>query len=494
MRFIKPTLVALIISSTVYGLDTDLTDVAKGNLNTSDEKAKILADVEDFGYKLKEKQDSDIKEYKNFVDEAIVSSISKEKQNNLYDDFKKSVKNFSEVKYTMDKEYNLTKVDENKTDTQIESLETSFRPRIVYFASRSMGDIELSNLLEQASLTKHSLVVFRGFEKGIKSIDLGTKWLYSMLSEMIESKRLKTVPAVVIDPVLFDEYKIDKVPAMVLIKESGWDVKEGERLKDEVSAKDDIDSIVFGLTDAKWLYDKKEKGEVGNFGIKAKVFDISEPDLIQVMQEQARNYDWDSMQKRAIENMWTKYEFETLPAATKTRVRNIDLTVTVPRDIKNEEGVVLFPKGMKVNPFEYKAFDFALIVYNPTRKGEFKVVEEQMKRLQAKEGVNNIILIATEIDRVTGSDDIIKIEDKLQKPFFLNKPEITKRFNLEYTPSVVELTDGKVTVSEIALSDSDITNKKATKTEKSRASVDLPEVVTDDEIDEINHVKPRFEK
>jgi len=88
-----------------------------------------------------------------------------------------------------------------------------------------------------------------------------------------------------------------------------------------------------------------------------RVYPIIEPDFIEEVREKASKVDWTKVfDRNEFEKKIKNYQpknVSRLPRATESRVRLIDMTYTLDRDILDAKGEVLYPAGYQFNPLEY---------------------------------------------------------------------------------------------------------------------------------------------
>lgn len=303
--------------------------------------------------------------------------------------------------------------------------------RIIFFVSFSMGQEGLLDILDTAALTNDSVVVFRGIRD--------EKDFAKSVAE-IQSLAAKQTPManVVIDPTLFRDHNIKKVPAIVLLDES----------------KASVLAQVSGLSNPSWLTSKVDSGHLGDFGVKGDVVEIAERDLIEVMKEKVANIDWEKKKQAALTRYWERQQFNELPRAPKARTRSIDPSIVVTDDIKDAEGKVIVPMGSRINPLEKLPFTQALVVFDPLDKKQMQAVDRRLPTLVKR--FPRVTLIVTRFDRAEGWKSYTKITDHFDMPVFNLTNDVRSRFGIEYVPSIVTAEKFVFIVEEIGLSEDDI--------------------------------------
>lgn len=325
-----------------------------------------------------------------------------------------------------------------KDQQEAQARENFSKQSIVVFASRSMGEEGLNNLFDAVSGMPDVVVVFRGIPQ---DANLGEAMLE--IQSLISHR--DPIPNVVINPVLFTEYDIESVPAIV--------VREGE----EAGAGELPKSIakVYGLNNPSWLLERIKDGEAGDLGFKGPAVTISEPDLIELMKERFTKIDWEEKKEKAVKNFWHKQSFNELPVALQNRTREIDPSIHITEDIKTEDGAIVAAKGSIINPLSLRPFTQALVVFDPSSKKQVEKVKETLPRIKNTAGVNRITYIVTKLDTEDGWDSYKEITDELDSPVFLLTPDVRDRFQIELAPSVVTAKAGSFIVEELGIQDSD---------------------------------------
>lgn len=297
--------------------------------------------------------------------------------------------------------------------------------RVIFFASHSLGEEGLEDILYTASTIEDSMVVFRGIKDE-------SDFANSIFEIQRLAKMHSPMANVVIDPTLYRDYGINKVPTIIYLDE--------ER-SSEIAR-------VSGLYQPKWLISKVNAGRKGDFGVRGPVEDVQERDLIEVMQDRVAKMDWDAKKEQAIERYWDKQRFIELPRAVKARIRHIDPSILVSDDIKDADGNVLIPKGTVINPLRVREFSQAVVVFDPLDEKQIALVDKKISEISQSHP--QITLIVTRFDRSDGWKSYKEITDHFNAPVFKLTPDILSRFNLEYSPSVITAEGLNFVIEELA--------------------------------------------
>lgn len=337
---------------------------------------------------------------------------------------------------------------------------------IIIFASLSLAGQGLDDILAVAAANPRIAVVFRGVPEGMK-IDEGMEIIQRLAYDY------DPMPTVAIDPTMFTEHSVEAVPTMVVMEPPPQNVAtptipsleilldEGEDVPDVLSQlgsqaleKTETRRVlakVQGLTEPMWLQRQLEAGERGDMGIQGPLEAIEEPNLIDVMKQKALAIDWDAEKQGAVDRFWTRQDEQLIwkPVTREPRIRRIDPSVTVVRDIKDAEGNMLTPAGTEINPLDQMPFDIALVIFDGDDLGQLEVARERGRELERTSGIREVMYLMTHFDSLEGWDGYEAISDTLDRHVYLLTPDVDTRFEIERVPSVVTADDTHFIVEEI---------------------------------------------
>ncbi|WP_240342567.1 TrbC family F-type conjugative pilus assembly protein [Methylococcus sp. EFPC2] len=311
--------------------------------------------------------------------------------------------------------------------TSPSSVDANAGPKtFVIYASTSLGEAGLLDILEEASGRDDVLVVFRGMKPSQK-VQAFIRELHSLARRFDAQKQ----PHIVIDPTRFRAAGVSVAPTLTL-EENG-----------RVLAK------VQGVTGTGWLQFRMD-GALGDgaktldLGTQGPTREIAEVDLIEEMQHRVAQIDWAGKKREALAHFWERTTFHELPEATEDRLRQIDLTVTAPREITSPDGTLIGRAGQQVNPLDRLPFTQRLVIFDATRPAQVELA----KHLGPESAPRRVTYIATRLDRDAGWAGLDKIESALGAPIYLLPPDLRDRFRLERVPAVVEAKDGRFSIRE----------------------------------------------
>lgn len=366
---------------------------------------------------------------------TVANLLNKDTAQAFYAEMKKILKAHPEI-YTVEPDAD-RKLDEMAArELGIGEVAEDPNGRVTYvFLSRSLGKSAIEQIFDRASHNerKDVVFVFRGVPEGMAIVD-GVQEIQKI------AIKFNPQPKVIIDPSLFKAHGVTTVPTVVrstgesafvqaLKRRDGTDGDEKRDFGTTIAKVEGLDNDV-------WLMERIEAGERGDLGVHGDIRDISEPDLIDVMKAKVAAYDWTGKPEQVYRRAWNHQKFFILPTAEKGRIRTVDPTILVDKDIKDLTGRAIRKAGDRVNPLEIQPFTLTLLVFDPLSENEMRRVTRFMAREKMK-GRPAPVLIATRIDKNVGWDSYTKLTDRLDQHVFLMPQEVKDQFQLEMTPSVV---------------------------------------------------------
>lgn len=308
--------------------------------------------------------------------------------------------------------------------------------RTLLFASHSLGDASLRDLLVTASLDPEAVVVFRGIPDETQDVMSAMVLIHRL------GRELDPPPNVILDPTLFRTHSITTVPTIVQLERVTTEQTDGPIAPTEVAR-------VSGMTTTEWLQRQIAAGRRGDLGIRGPVAEIVERDLIEVMKERVLAIDWDAKKRAAQERYWRNQTFIALPVATNGNVRRIDAAVAAREDILTHDGKVVAKKGVKVNPLAIRKWTQALVIFNPTIESQWQRIGREIERLQQQPEIQKVVVIATEFDPESGWEGYNNAVNRLNLPLYQLTPDVQRRFAIRAVPSVVTADDTHFIVKEV---------------------------------------------
>jgi conjugal transfer pilus assembly protein TraW len=176
-----------------------------------------------------------------------------------------------------------------------------------------------------------------------------------------------------------------------------------------------------------------------------KVYEFAEEDLLTSIQNYINN------NRTKIENKLKVYRENvkkkaraykpdgllSLKEATEDRVFYPDLTYTLEDNIFDAEGNIMYFKGMKYNPLDYIKYHKTLVVINANIKHQ---VEWFRKSKYRKNGLVKLLIT---------DGNYYDLTKELKQKVYYCLPNITKKFQLQKTPSIIRQVGNKMQVKEL---------------------------------------------
>lgn len=187
-----------------------------------------------------------------------------------------------------------------------------------------------------------------------------------------------------------------------------------------------------------------------DLGVFGAVYDIAEKDALKEIEEKARNVDINRIINRGdlarkVKN-YTPEDLKDvkLPPARKDRTFLVDMTYTLDRDIADERGNVIYPKGYAFNPLDYVNYPGILIVLDGKSQSQIAWFRgsDYNKDLKTK-------LVITD-----GS--YTELSRTLKRPVFYASRAIIGVFQIQAVPSIVRQDGALMEVREILVKVNDL--------------------------------------
>lgn len=293
------------------------------------------------------------------------------------------------------------------------------------YVSQAMGEGGLRAAMAIAAGRNDMVLVLRGPLKGQTVTQLQT-----LLGGFVRDQAVKSepIPNMEIDPTVFTDHKVSSVPTLEKLDASG-----------------NVVASVRGVLDPSWIDREVAGGSKGDLGAHGQTYPVTEIDLLEAFQQKAREFDWESWKAKAGESFWKKAPFTELPRATERRVREIDPTVVVPKDILTPDGKVVARAGDSFNPLESVGFHQTLVIYDATDPAQVSFARQALVDARGAK----VKLITTNIDRDKGADGFVDMEIAMNHPVYMLNSAVRDAFHLERVPSTVTATKNRFVVTEV---------------------------------------------
>lgn len=275
--------------------------------------------------------------------------------------------------------------------------------RLLVFISLGMPEQVLRSYFEQAAGRDDIVFVVRGWKP-----PHFTPLLRKLISLMPSEEKQANV---IIDPNLYRQYKVKKVPMFLAQDKQGhW-----RRLYGEISLDGAEEEIKRG-------HYQRQIGPT---------YAVVEPDILDEIQSRAEAYDWEGALEGAKERLASYRPGHDLPAAEKDQVYYVDPTITLNQDIYSPQGDLLIaPAGTKINPLDTITLERAYIVFDPEVRAQKDIVRVWLAERPGS------MLIATRYPPVAPGKP--GIGDEMKADVFTLNEQLVERFALKATPALVE--------------------------------------------------------
>jgi len=176
---------------------------------------------------------------------------------------------------------------------------------------------------------------------------------------------------------------------------------------------------------------------IKDLGVVGKTYPIVEPDIILEMKQKMASQE--RLTSAMLRNRLRDYkpaDLHELPKASKDNQKIVDMTYTLPADLLDADGKIIYPKGFTFNPLDYVTFRRGLVILNGNDHDQISWFEES----PYYENHQAMLLITD-----GSAYDLIS---KLQRPVFYLTKDIATRLQLAAVPSVVVQEQNKMRVFE----------------------------------------------
>lgn len=276
------------------------------------------------------------------------------------------------------------------------------------YISMSMPEETVRSLFLQAldmKSTRSTIFVLRGWQPPSPSR------LVTKLNKVFpDAKQLNQLPNVQINPNLFDQQAVERVPVYSTKDRNGrWGTVVG----------------VTSITDA---IDRIERNRYDGEVI-GPTYDIEEPNILTLIKERIAKVDWAAEVERVKASVLTKRTAgRALPVAETNETYLVDLSIVNNRDLRGTRGEVFASAGMTINPFDYMTTQRHYVFFDAND-------DEQLgQALSWREQYAYTTMIST-VPPSTKERRTFVIE-KLRQPVYEIDEMLISRFKLRAVPSV----------------------------------------------------------
>jgi len=286
------------------------------------------------------------------------------------------------------------------------------------FISAGMPEGVLRQLFKQALARdpKRIRFVVRGFEPQ----KVGA--LLSKLRRLLPDPYSDDV-IVEVDPNAFRAYAVDAVPVYL--------VKDKEKSKW---------FEIRGTASLELAQEFAHRGGSYNAG---DLYPIAEPDILAVIEERARKYDWEPAMKRAqaraAQNLRPTFD---LPTSSRNATAYFTPSFTAPHDITSpgQQGkgeVVLARGGQTFALLDYTRLQVPVLVFDATDPRQVRMVRRWIERPEYK-GADLFVVGSGAPARDSKTTVTSDLQQSLRRPVFPMPRRLAERFGVDAVPAIVE--------------------------------------------------------
>ncbi|RKY68858.1 MAG: hypothetical protein DRQ02_02980 [Candidatus Latescibacterota bacterium] len=179
---------------------------------------------------------------------------------------------------------------------------------------------------------------------------------------------------------------------------------------------------------------------VHDLGTLGHTYPVTERDALEELIERVSRVDWQKVFNREkIKDAIRNYRPDTalLPRAQRERTRLVDMTYTLPFDIPDGKGGILYPRGYTFNPLDYIHFDRTVVVID----GEDPEQVRWFSHSKYAGEIKTMLLLT--------AGSYFDLAKELNRPVFYATTDIIHRFQLQAVPSVIRQEGRYMEVTEI---------------------------------------------
>ena len=173
-------------------------------------------------------------------------------------------------------------------------------------------------------------------------------------------------------------------------------------------------------------------------GQEGNVYKIGEADIAELIMAKAKNFDLEDYKIKNQRQIADRVKFFRpadsvidLPPSPMSAAYRIDLTYTLPYDIRDGKGEIVYPRGYSFNPLEYMAkqgisLRTPLVIINAEREEEMLWVQKKIAR--TNKGTFKLLIT---------NGYAYPLSEKFGFPVYYLSEHMKERFAVRVTPTVV---------------------------------------------------------
>ncbi len=183
-----------------------------------------------------------------------------------------------------------------------------------------------------------------------------------------------------------------------------------------------------------------------DLGVVGPTYEIAEPDLIEAIQtrlkQMAKSGELTRKQNEYRDKVVGSIEQPKAVAGVKTtqipRTYFLDPSWTVDRDIRNAEGVLLFARGLKINPLDYVSFRRKLMFFDGRDRRQVAFAERALK---GAAGNGKPILV--------GGEPLKLMRAWKRTVFYDQGGALVRRLGIQQVPAIVSQDGKRLRIDEV---------------------------------------------
>lgn len=228
--------------------------------------------------------------------------------------------------------------------------------------------------------------------------------------------------ALEVDPNAFRTYRVEAVPVYLVREKDRWFEVQGAQSL--AAAKENVRKRA-----------KKVQGEL---------YAIAEPDILSVIEERAKNFDWKPVlaraQARAARNLKPGFD---LPTASKNATSYTVPTFTVPHDIRSpsadgKQEILLAKEGQVLRLLDHTRLQVPVIVFDPTDTRQVAMVRRWIAQPENKHA--DLFVVGGEglQSRDPSKPATVELSEAFNRPVYPMLSKLSERFGVEAVPAIVD--------------------------------------------------------
>ena len=201
-----------------------------------------------------------------------------------------------------------------------------------------------------------------------------------------------------------------------------------------------------GASSPEWLLSQHELGKRGDLGKVGPTQELTDVDFKEVLAQRMAEVDWEAQRDGAAQRYWDKYPYQVYPRAGETKIRYIDPSITLDRDLGTDETGYIARVGDRINPLEHREFQRQWIIFEARDPEQVRWIKELLAAgLIDKQ---RFTFITSGVSNTPSFEAHTSLEDELGVPIYLLNHMVADRFQLRALPTSVRVVGDLMIVKE----------------------------------------------